>query len=210
MAARKSSRASQSARSKTARGEAVARTTAGGTPVGATGASVEELTTQDRLAKQREVAAEKAVAADVTQAAAERVLGNAAQTDGIFTVASRNGLPHRRNGILFGDEPVTVDISGWTEEQKQRFFNDAVLMIVPGRQLGARGALLAPARSFPPNMLGGAGENATPAMLDALNNGQAMAHPASGAASPVVGAVQPNSARQLERVLNETIDEDES
>lgn len=215
MAARKSStrdigRANRSTGSRTARGEAVTRGavdhTAGGTPAAAVGASPEQITTQDRLAQQRAVLAEKeAEAAPArTEAAAERALPEGqVQTSGVFTAVVRNGLNRRRNGIIFGADPTTVDVSGWTEEQKQRFFNDTMLMIVPGVHLNARGATLAPGRSFPAVMTGGGGENATPEMLAALNSGQAMAHPATGSASPVVGShgVAP-AVRDLERELS--------
>ena len=191
--------------SRTARGAAVERQNAGGTPVGAVGVSPEEHATQDRLAQQREVAAEREEAAALTQEAASRAMPTEeAQVSGIFTAVVRNGLSHRRNGIIFGDEPTTVDISGWTDAQKQNFFNDSFLMIVPGRQLNAMGALLAPGRSFPPNMTGGAGENATPEMLAALDRGRAMAHPSSGAAIPVTAArATPPAVRELEQKLNE-------
>lgn len=213
MAARKNSEASLSrrstaTRSPTARGEAVTRnTTLGGTPAAAEGTSPEQDTTQARLAQQRAVAQEKeAQEAPVrTEAAATRALPEGqVQTTGIFTVVCRNGLPHRRNGILYGGEPVTVDTSAWNDEQLQRFFDDTMLMIVPGQILAARGAVLAPARSFPAPMTGGGGENATPEMLAALNSGQAMAHPSVGAAVPVVGSTPNPAVRELERTLNDT------
>jgi hypothetical protein len=199
--------ANRSTRSRTAKGEAVTRgatNTGGGTPAAAAGASPEEIMTQDRLSQQRAVAAEKEQAPARTEAAAERALPEGqVQTSGIFTAVCRNGLSHRRNGIIFGAEPTTVDVSGWNDAEKQRFFNDSMLMIVPGQHLGARGAILAPSRSFPATMTGGGGENATPEMLAALNSGQAMAHPATGAANPVVGShgVTP-AVRDLERELS--------
>lgn len=195
--------ANRSTRSRTARGEAVTR---GGTPAAALGVGDEQIAVQERLAQQREVNKQQdAEAAPArTEAAAARAMPDAksAPTSGVFTVVCRNGLPHRRNGIIFSGEAQTVDTSNWTEAEKQRFFNDGLLIIVPGSHLGAQGALLAPARSFPATMTGGAGENATPEMLDALQRGEAMPHPSSGSANPVVGGTVPTAARDLEKQLN--------
>lgn len=211
-------------KSATARGAAVTRQntgsapettdtpeTAGGTPVGALGVSREEQATQNRLAAQRE-AKEEREAGERTDEAAERALPAGQAQAEVYTVVVKNGLSHRRNGVIFGGDPTTVDVSKWTYEQKQRFFNDQLLMIVPGTPVNARGAGLSAARSFPARMTGGSGENATPEMLAALSRGQAMSHPASGPGSPVVGTTSPQGMRELERALgggdgNEEIEE---
>lgn len=186
-----------------------ATTTAGGAPVSdASGNAAQNTVTQqqaesaDRLQQQRDAATERArrVTEQVTEGAV--AMTGARSAEGVFTAVSRNGLFHRRNGIEFGGEPVTVDTSNWTEEQKQRFFNDTMLMIVSGVQLNARGATLAAAAAPPQHMTGGASEVATPRMLAAAANGVAMAHPSTGSANPVVGTSMPMASRQLEQIVN--------
>jgi hypothetical protein len=182
------------------------RTGAAAAPENA-GASEQQAQTDERLQAQRDAATERArrVAQDTTARAAKAA--GASTPDGVFTAVSRNGLFHRRNGIEFGAEPVTVDTSDWTEEQKQRFFHDTLLMIVSGAQLNARGATLAPAAALPHHMAGGSTENATPQMLRNMQNGIATPHPSTGSANPVVGAGRPLGAQQLEQIINEQGDE---
>lgn len=171
--------------------------TAGGVPQGANNPSQSEEDVQERLAQQREAGEQRAAAA------AQRRPEGSLDASGVFTAVVKNGLGHRRCGVLFGAEPVTVDVSGWSNEEKERFFNDSLLMIVPGVHVNAGGALLAPARGIPAQFTGGNGENATPEMLKAMANGQAMAHPASGAAVPVVGSRPPAAVTsELEKLIN--------
>lgn len=178
-------------------------TTAGGSPAAAEGAKAEQVATDKRLETQRKVAEERA------EAAAAARPGNLPAT-GVYTAVCKNGLSHRRNGIIFGAEPVSVDTTDWTPEERERFFNDSMLMIIAGVQLGAKGAQLA---NIPSNVVTGhKGENATPEMVAAAGRGEALAHPSTGSASPVVGAGNTQAARDLEKLIasDEGDDKDEA
>lgn len=129
----------------------------------------------------------------------------------IFTAVCRNGIEHRRNGIVFGAEPVVVDVSPWNRDQRERFYNDTFLMIIPGRHLNAANAQRMQSRVAPASV-DGAGENLTPAMQRALRNGDELGtlamrsarHPSAGPGSGVTARPDPSGARDLERVLNES------
>lgn len=131
MAARRS-RSNAGRAGETARGTAVTRrnsgaSTGGGEPAAATGNTREQLTTQTRLAAQRQAGAGRKKAEPLTG------------EHGTYTVVVRNGMPRRRNGIVFDDQPRAVDTEaqGWDDEQLAEFFNDKFLMITEGQSRGA-------------------------------------------------------------------------
>lgn len=184
-----------------AKAKADATRNAGGTPVGTTEGTAQQRSMEDRLEQQR------AAGDDMREQAEQRLADTQATrgtgTGGVFTAVSKNGLAHRRNGIMFGAEPVSVDTGNWSPVELERFFTDSVLMIVPGQQLGAKGGILVPERTL---IAGSTGENATPEMLVAAARGIPMAHPSTGGGSRPAGGAPNPVVSALEKTLNNSSD----
>lgn len=126
----------------------------------------------------------------------------------VYTAVSRNGLAHRRCDIVFGAEPVAVDISGWTDEMRERFFGDKLLMIVRG-QMEVAERFAEPETGLPREFLAGGGEVATPAMARAAANGRPMTHPSRLASGGPVGApVRTLAGQQVADEANEDLEDE--